>query len=117
MTDTTTATSPTKILYSFVGPTEPGDRPAVLIEDTGQVLYRHISSSAEWAQRDLIAGLRREYDVTERFPDGFELVVLGVWFEAPAELQAAVAADEAGLVDDDRDLPRLDINSIGRILP
>jgi hypothetical protein len=112
---TITDTAPAKILYSFVGPAEPGDRMAVLIEDTGEVLYRHISSSTEWAQRDLVAGLRRDYDIAERYPDGFEIVVLSVWFEAPAELQAAVAADDAGLVDG-RDLPPLDVNSIGRIL-
>lgn len=66
-----------------------GDYLCALIAPTGDVLYEHISSSLGWGRRDLEGGLKRNHNVAERFPAGYELVDLLSWADAPAELREA----------------------------
>lgn len=67
----------------------PGDYVCCLVEDTGEVLYRHISSSTTWGRQDLEGGLKRKHNVTARFPDGYEIVEATAWSDVPEAVRDA----------------------------
>lgn len=83
-------------LYAVIGPVRSDeDFYGYVMDEDGEVLYSHISSSRGWAKVDLAGGVRRLLDLPERFPDGYELVFLAHRNEAPQRTQDGLAAWEA----------------------
>lgn len=77
-------------LYAIVGPSRyDRDYPGFVVDEAGEVLYQHISSSDGWAQHDLTRGIGRRTDLAERFPDGYELVFINRLTDAPPDVLAA----------------------------
>jgi hypothetical protein len=76
-------TTPPK-LYAVIGPVRYG----FVTDESGAVIYSHISSSQEWARRDLSAGIKR----LNRFPDGYEVVYIERFADAPQSVTAAFVA-------------------------
>ncbi len=82
-----------KKLYAVMVPAGWGiDFRCTLMEDTGEVLHEHISSSKGWGRRDLIGGLGRKHNVATKFPDGYELVEVDRWSDVPDEVLSAYRA-------------------------
>lgn len=76
-----------KRLYAVMIPTGyERDLQCTLLDENGEVLHRHISSSKNWGRRDLIAGMTSKYDVETRFPDGYELVEVDHWSDVPDDV-------------------------------
>lgn len=84
-------------LYAVIGPVRyDKDFYGYVMDETGEVLCAHVSSSQEWAKLDLAGGMRRRADTQERFPEGYELVFIATRDEAPQHTRDGLAAWEAG---------------------
>ena len=84
-------------LYAVIGPVRSDeDFHGYVMDEDGEVLYSHISSSRGWAKVDLAGGIRRLHDGPERFPDGYEFVFIASRDEAPQHTRDGLAAWEAG---------------------
>lgn len=86
-----------RILYAVVGPVRyDSDFQGFVMDETGDVIYSHISSSRGWSKVDLAGGVRVALDGDERFPDGYEFVYLQHWTDAPEPVLKAIAERERG---------------------
>jgi hypothetical protein len=72
-------------------PTEwgPGDVAGVLLLESGEPLWSHYSSSLGFLRGDLTTTFAdRRLELERRFPDGYDVVILDLDDEPPAELLA-----------------------------
>lgn len=66
-----------------------GDYICTLVDEAGDVIYEHISSSVGWGRRDLEAGLKRKCNIEDRFPEGYEIIETTSWTELPTATREA----------------------------
>lgn len=67
-----------------------GDVSGCLLLPTGEVIAQHISSSEAWLVRDLTTSFAdRRTDLEQRYPDGYEIVVVHAAADIPDDVKAA----------------------------
>jgi len=73
---------------AVTGPQQHGDRPGCLVDGTtGEVIYQHFSSSKCWALQDVTTSFGRKYELERRYPEGYRVVELDSWNDAPEDVR------------------------------
>ncbi len=66
-----------------------GDASGSLLLDFGEVLWSHLSSSLSWLKSDLTTGfVDRRVHLADRYPDGYDVVVVDIGDEIPEDVLA-----------------------------
>lgn len=64
------------------------DVAGTLLLDSGEAPWGHMSSSREWLRLDLTENFGRREELERRYPDGYEVQVLDIEDEIPADVMA-----------------------------